>query len=86
MNQETRTTGSKGVLLTGATGFLGKVVLETLLRRRDEFDYDRIFVLVRAADDARKGLSVGRICYGCLRPAAWLDRCSNTLKRSRAFE
>ena len=35
------------VLLTGATGFLGKVVLEELLRRRSEFGLDKVFVVVR---------------------------------------
>ncbi len=75
MSQATQTTGTKGVLLTGATGFLGKVVLETLLRRRAEFDYDRIFVLVRAADDraARIRLErevLGSECFSTLDPAA----------------
>ncbi|MDJ0869615.1 MAG: SDR family oxidoreductase, partial [Myxococcota bacterium] len=39
------------VLLTGATGFLGKVVLGELLRRRAELAVERIFVLVRARGD-----------------------------------
>jgi 1-acyl-sn-glycerol-3-phosphate acyltransferase len=34
-------------LLTGATGFLGKVVLEELLRRREELDVERVQVLIR---------------------------------------
>ena len=38
------------VLLTGATGFVGKVVLEELLRRREELDIERVLVLVRARD------------------------------------
>jgi nucleoside-diphosphate-sugar epimerase/1-acyl-sn-glycerol-3-phosphate acyltransferase len=37
------------VFLTGATGFVGKVVLGDLLRRREELGIDRITVLVRAA-------------------------------------
>ena len=40
------------MLLTGATGFLGKVLLETLLRRREALGVQRVFALVRAADDA----------------------------------
>lgn len=35
------------VLLTGATGFLGKVVLEELLRRHDELAVERVWVLIR---------------------------------------
>lgn len=34
-------------LLTGVTGFLGKVVLEELLRRRDELGVGRVYVLIR---------------------------------------
>jgi fatty acyl-CoA reductase len=37
----------RDVLLTGATGFLGKVVLYELLRRRQALGIDRISVLVR---------------------------------------
>jgi len=37
------------VLLTGATGFVGKVVLEELLRRRAELGVARVFALVRAS-------------------------------------
>lgn len=39
------------ILLTGVTGFVGKVVLEELIRRRDAFDlqFDRIFVLIRSS-------------------------------------
>ncbi|MEJ2256157.1 MAG: SDR family oxidoreductase [Woeseiaceae bacterium] len=39
--------GGRDVLLTGATGFLGKVVLYELLRRRKALGIDRINVLVR---------------------------------------
>lgn len=35
-------------LLTGATGFLGKVVLEELVRRRAELGVAHVFVLIRA--------------------------------------
>lgn len=34
-------------LLTGATGFLGKVLLEELLRRREELRLDRVYLLIR---------------------------------------
>ena len=35
------------VLLTGVTGFVGKVVLYELLRRREELGISRVSVLVR---------------------------------------
>jgi thioester reductase-like protein len=38
------------VLLTGATGFVGKVVLEELMRRREELRVGRVLALVRASD------------------------------------
>ncbi len=54
----------RSILLTGATGFLGKVVLEELLRRDDEFDFDRVFVLVRAADDRAAQIRLEREVLG----------------------
>jgi alcohol-forming fatty acyl-CoA reductase len=42
--------------LTGVTGFLGKVVLEQLMRRREELGVARVLVLVRP----RRGLSASR--------------------------
>jgi alcohol-forming fatty acyl-CoA reductase len=39
-------------LLTGVTGFLGKVVLEELMRRREELGVQRVHVVIRA----RKGI------------------------------
>ena len=41
------------LLLTGVTGFLGKVVLEELLRRREELSISTIHVLIRP----KKGIS-----------------------------
>jgi fatty acyl-CoA reductase len=35
------------ILLTGCTGFVGKVVLEELLRRREELNIERIHLLIR---------------------------------------
>ncbi len=43
--------GGQCVFLTGVTGFLGKVVLDELFRRRDELGIERIVVAVRAPDD-----------------------------------
>ncbi|MFL5927719.1 MAG: SDR family oxidoreductase [Gaiellaceae bacterium] len=44
------------ILLTGATGFVGKVALEALLRRREELAIDRVHLLIRstAARSARE--------------------------------
>lgn len=38
---------TKKVLLTGVTGFVGKVVLEELIRRRDELGLDKVYCLIR---------------------------------------
>jgi thioester reductase-like protein len=56
------------VLLTGATGFVGKVVLAELLRRRAELGIERVLALVRARDpeqaDARLRSEVlGSPCF-----------------------
>lgn len=42
---------SNTILLTGVTGFVGKVVLEELMRRRDtqDLEFDRILVLIRSS-------------------------------------
>jgi nucleoside-diphosphate-sugar epimerase/1-acyl-sn-glycerol-3-phosphate acyltransferase len=45
------------VLVTGASGFVGKVVLEELLRRRDELRVDSVVVLIRPRTDPRSGTS-----------------------------
>ena len=66
------------VLLTGATGFVGKVVLEALLRRRDELGIERVLALVRAGDpehaDARlRADVVSSPCFAALAPG-WEKR------------
>src|SRR5262249_52456834 len=38
---------STKIFLTGVTGFVGKVVLEEILRRREALGFERIFVLIR---------------------------------------
>ena len=35
------------VFLTGSTGFVGKVVLEELIRRREELNLDKVYILIR---------------------------------------
>jgi nucleoside-diphosphate-sugar epimerase len=63
------------ILLTGATGFVGKVVLESLLRRRESLGITRIHALIRP----RKGRSARQrfaeevessACFARL-PAGW---------------
>jgi fatty acyl-CoA reductase len=61
------------VLLTGATGFVGKVVLEELLRRGDELGISRILLLIRAgdSDQARARLRseiLRSACFAALAP------------------
>jgi nucleoside-diphosphate-sugar epimerase len=63
------------VLLTGATGFIGKVVLEALLRRREELGVARVIALIRpgAGVPARERFAaeVERSpCFAAL-PADW---------------
>ena len=63
------------VLLTGATGFLGKVVLETLLRRRAELGVGRVHLLVRprggATPESRlRSRVLTSACFSKL-PANW---------------
>lgn len=61
------------VLLTGATGFLGKVVLEELLRRRSDFGLDKVFVVVRKkggkSPDARFEQIMRAKCFAGLEAA-----------------
>lgn len=66
------------VLLTGATGFVGKVVLEELMRRREELRVGRVLVLVRASDpehaDARlRADVVSSACFAAHAPG-WEKR------------
>jgi len=66
------------VLLTGATGFVGKVVMEALLRRRDELGIERVLALVRAQDpehaDARfRADVVSSACFSAQAPG-WEKR------------
>lgn len=64
-------------LLTGVTGFLGKVVLEELLRRRDELDIARVHVLIRPrkqrqpAERFRREVA-GSPCFARL-PPGWVN-------------
>jgi len=55
------------VFLTGATGFLGKVVLEQILRRRSALGVERLVTLVRAEDAAaaRARLERDVLAAGC---------------------
>lgn len=69
----TRTPG-RVVLLTGATGFVGKLVLEELLRRSHELGLARVLLLIRAGDqqqaDARLRRELFRsACFASLAPA-----------------
>jgi fatty acyl-CoA reductase len=68
------------VLLTGATGFVGKVVLAELLRRRAELGIERVLALVRAKDpeqaDARLRSEVlGSPCFAAEAPGyeKWVE-------------
>jgi len=63
------------VLLTGATGFLGKVVLHELVRRREELDLARVHLVVRgkrgaAAEERVRREVLGSPCFSRL-PEGW---------------
>ncbi|KAK8090537.1 male sterility protein-domain-containing protein [Apiospora phragmitis] len=65
------------ILLTGSTGFVGKVVVETLFRCRASFPFDKLVVLVRAnktksARDRFLDLAAASPCFSLL-PPSWLD-------------
>ncbi|KAK8080173.1 hypothetical protein PG997_007991 [Apiospora hydei] len=65
------------ILITGSTGFVGKVVVETLFRCRTSFPFDKIVVLVRAnkTKSARErflDLAEKSPCFSLL-PPSWVD-------------
>ncbi len=67
------------IFLTGVTGFVGKVVLEELLRRADELNLERVWVLIRKkrgeSPEQRFGkVATSRVLAGA--PAGWQDRVS----------
>ena len=69
---------AKEFLLTGVTGFLGKVVLEELLRRREELEVERIHVLIRprkqrGPQERFRREVVSSPCFSRL-PADWTRR------------
>jgi alcohol-forming fatty acyl-CoA reductase len=64
-------------LLTGVTGFLGKVMLEELMRRREELALAQVYVLVRAKGEASATERFRRqvanaACFAAL-PPDWTD-------------
>jgi fatty acyl-CoA reductase len=66
------------ILLTGATGFVGKVVLEALLRRREALGVERVHVLIRAgAGGSARDRFANEVerspCFAAL-PAGWASR------------
>lgn len=72
--------GSAQILLTGATGFLGKVVLYELLRRADELDIGRVYVVARGRRgtpaEARIRSRVFPLPFFAALPPGRLDRVS----------
>lgn len=68
-------TRGRTFLLTGATGFLGKVVLAELLRRKHELDVERVYVLIRPRGEQGAGERFRREVAGsrCFKelPAGW---------------
>jgi alcohol-forming fatty acyl-CoA reductase len=65
------------ILLTGVTGFLGKVVLEELFRRRDEYRLDKVIILTRPKRGQKPEIRllkeiVSSPCFANL-PTGWVD-------------
>lgn len=65
------------ILLTGATGFLGKVVLHELLRRREELGVERVHAVVRdrkgvPAGERFRSAVLGSPCFSRL-PEGWAE-------------
>jgi 1-acyl-sn-glycerol-3-phosphate acyltransferase len=66
------------ILLTGATGFVGKVVLEELLRRREELGVEEIHLVIRKSkrEDVRtRFLSLAASPCFSLLPSGWEQHC-----------
>jgi thioester reductase-like protein len=66
------------VLLTGITGFVGKVVLHDLLQRRQELGIDRVLVLLRADNHALaqarfRAKVLQSACFAAM-PHGWEER------------
>ncbi len=67
------------VLLTGSTGFVGKVVLEELMRRREELGIERVYLLIRSRKhksprDRFEQDVAQSPCFSRLK-AGWLELC-----------
>ena len=66
-------------MLTGVTGFVGKVVLEELLRQREELGIERVYLLIRSrrrkspADRFDQNVATSP-CFALLEPG-WRDFC-----------
>ena len=66
------------VLVTGATGFLGKVLLEALVRRADELGVARIYVLIRpkgnrTPQERFAAEVIASDCFACFRTSGRSD-------------
>jgi len=67
----------RSIALTGVTGFLGKVVLEELLRRREELQVERVFLLIRprgsrSAEERFEREVATSDCFSAL-PPGWTE-------------
>ena len=67
------------VLVTGCTGFVGKVVLEELMRRREELNIEKVYLLIRprrgkTADERFDHYVAPSRCFSRLEPG-WRRYC-----------
>ena len=82
-------TARREFLLTGVTGFLGKVVLEELVRRREELGLARVHLIIRprrqlSPEERFEREVASSTCFSLL-PRGWTDAVSvveGTLERS----
>lgn len=80
MNFEWPAAKGAHIFLTGSTGFVGKVVLEELMRRREELGFEKVYLLIRGRKE-RPGVKrfekelCASPCFQLLDKKVWPQLC-----------